>query len=149
MATEEYLNKFIANGKRYHELPDRFRQTVTEDDWRRRWVLLRCPPRALAAAARRAPPIAHLPASLSHSLTHVFPPSPPPCTPCLCPRRVKDFCIARGYSWVASVANTACPEQDYYEELMRHYRAQKRVGAGVGAAGGVGGRGEWSWRVAA
>ena len=44
------------------------------------------------------------------------------------PIRVKDFCIARGYSWVASVANTACAEQDYYEELMRHYRAQKRVG---------------------
>lgn len=36
MATEEYLNKFIANGKRYQELPDRFRQTVTEDDWKRR-----------------------------------------------------------------------------------------------------------------
>jgi hypothetical protein len=73
MATEECLNKFIANGKRYHDLPDRFRQTVSEDDWRRRWVLLRCPPRALAAAARRAPPIAHLPASLSHSLTHSLP----------------------------------------------------------------------------
>ena len=60
MATEEYLNKFVANGKRYHELPDRFRQTVSEDDWRRRWVLVLLPkPRA----ARRAPQTAHLPAS--------------------------------------------------------------------------------------
>lgn len=36
MATEEYLAKFIANGKRYHELPDRFRLSVSEEDWRRR-----------------------------------------------------------------------------------------------------------------
>lgn len=37
MATEEYLSKFIASGKRYHELPDRFRLTVSEEEWRRRW----------------------------------------------------------------------------------------------------------------
>ena len=36
MATEEYLNKFIAAGKVYGELPDRFRQGVFEDDWRRK-----------------------------------------------------------------------------------------------------------------
>lgn len=36
MATEEYLHKFIASGKRFHELPERFRQTVSEEDWRRR-----------------------------------------------------------------------------------------------------------------
>ena len=41
--------------------------------------------------------------------------------------RVKDFCIARGYSWSASVAQTACGEQEYYDELTRHYRLQKRV----------------------
>lgn len=76
MATEEYLSKFIASGKRYHELPDRFRLTVSEEEWR---------------------------------------------------RRVKDYCIIRGYSWVASAAQTACSEQDYYEELMRHYRSQKRL----------------------
>lgn len=35
---EEYLNKFIAAGKRYGELPDRFRLSVSEEDWRRRWV---------------------------------------------------------------------------------------------------------------
>ncbi|PSC69009.1 puromycin-sensitive aminopeptidase isoform X1 [Micractinium conductrix] len=76
MATEEYLARFIAGGKRYQELPDRFRATVPEDEWR---------------------------------------------------RRVKDFCIARGYSWSASVAQTACGEQEYYDELTRHYRLQKRL----------------------
>ncbi|KAI3436452.1 hypothetical protein D9Q98_005869 [Chlorella vulgaris] len=76
MATEEYLTKSIASGKRYHELPDRFRQAVPEEDWK---------------------------------------------------RRVKEYCIGRGFSWVASVASTACPEAEYYEDLLRFYRQQKRL----------------------
>ena len=54
MATEEYLNKFIAVGKRYQELPDRFRQTLSEDDWRRRWVLA-LPPHFFAHAPNPLP----------------------------------------------------------------------------------------------
>lgn len=38
MATEEYLFRFLEQGKRYEDLPPRFRQTLTEDDWRRKWV---------------------------------------------------------------------------------------------------------------
>lgn len=49
---------------------------------------------------------------------------------CLSPAcSVKEFAISRGLSWVGSVANTACPEADYYEELVRYYRGQKRVSA--------------------
>ena len=47
-------------------------------------------------------------------------------------RRVKDYCIARGFSWVASTAHTVCSEADYYEDLLRAYRANKRVRGGSG-----------------
>jgi hypothetical protein len=54
---------------------------------------------------------------------------------------VKEYCIGRGFSWVASVASTACPEAEYYEDLLRFYRQQKRVRAGArGVQGAVQGR---------
>ncbi|RMZ53760.1 hypothetical protein APUTEX25_003899 [Auxenochlorella protothecoides] len=76
MATEEYLFRFLEQGKRYEDLPPRFRQTLTEDDWR---------------------------------------------------RKVKTFCIVRGFSWVASVASTVCPEAEYYDDLLAHCRAHRRL----------------------
>ena len=63
----------------------------------------------------------------------------------MCHRRVKDYCIARGFSWVASTAHTVCSEADYYEDLLRAYRANKRVrglariGAGTGGDADRGG----------
>ncbi len=111
MATEEYLNKFIAGGKRYAELPDRFKLTVTEEDWRRRWVLgMRRAVGNMGAfvaglphgfvgcqAGRNA---SRLPALLSLS-----------CCMFMIPRSVKDYCIERGFSWAVTVANTVCNEQ--------------------------------------
>ena len=36
MATSEYLDRYIAAGKTYNELPSRFKVTTSEDDWRRK-----------------------------------------------------------------------------------------------------------------
>ena len=36
MATEEYLVKLMEAGKRYDELPPRFKLTVSEEEWRRK-----------------------------------------------------------------------------------------------------------------
>lgn len=96
MATEEYLSKFIASGKRYHELPDRFRVTVSEEEWRRRYV------QHVSAAGQGA----HNGRRDGPQSVHGLPPG---ALQTVC--RVKDYCIIRGYSWVASAAQTACSEQ--------------------------------------
>lgn len=36
MATEEYLHRFLEQGKRYEDLPTRFRQALPEEEWRRK-----------------------------------------------------------------------------------------------------------------
>ena len=36
MATEEYLSRLIEAGKRYEDLPQRFKLTVSEEEWRRK-----------------------------------------------------------------------------------------------------------------
>jgi hypothetical protein len=41
--------------------------------------------------------------------------------------RVKEHCIARGFSWADSLAISACKEQEYYEDLLRFYRYNYRV----------------------
>lgn len=33
----------------------------------------------------------------------------------------------RGFSWVASVASTVCPEAEYYDDLLAHCRAHRRL----------------------
>lgn len=40
--------------------------------------------------------------------------------------RVKDHCIARGFSWVASLARSICSESEYYDSLIKTYAAQRR-----------------------
>lgn len=45
--------------------------------------------------------------------------------------QVKEYCINRGFSWVGTVANTVMSEHDYYDELIKFYRANKRVSLGV------------------
>lgn len=60
-----------------------------------------------------------------HTRTH---PRPPPTYPPLSPPcRVKEYCINRGFPWVGTVATTVVGEHDYYEELIKFYRANKRV----------------------
>ena len=41
--------------------------------------------------------------------------------------RCKAFSIQNGAQWASSLANTACSEQDYYEDLLRFYRHNYRV----------------------
>lgn len=41
MATEEYLLRFLEKGRRYEDLPPRFKQTLSEEEWRRKCVLKR------------------------------------------------------------------------------------------------------------
>lgn len=36
MATEEYLHRYMEQGKRYEELPARFKLTTSEEDWKRK-----------------------------------------------------------------------------------------------------------------
>lgn len=43
--------------------------------------------------------------------------------------RVKEHCIQRGLPWDDSLASTSCQEQDYYEDLLRFYRYNYRVGS--------------------
>ena len=43
-------------------------------------------------------------------------------------RRVKEHCIQRGLAWDDSLASTSCQEQEYYEDLLRFYRYNYRVG---------------------
>ena len=42
--------------------------------------------------------------------------------------RVKEHCIQRGLAWDDSLASTSCQEQEYYEDLLRFYRYNYRVG---------------------
>ena len=70
------LGRYMELGKRYDDLPARFKLTTTEEEWR---------------------------------------------------RKVKEYCISRGFSWVGTVANTVVSEHDYYEELVKYYRTNKRV----------------------
>jgi hypothetical protein len=67
----------MEQGKRYEELPPRFKLTTTEEEWK---------------------------------------------------KKVKEYCISKGFSWVGTVANTVVSEHDYYEDLIKFYRSNKRVG---------------------
>ena len=52
-------------------------------------------------------------------------------------RRVREYCVQRGFSWAGSAARTICAEQDYYEELVRFYRGAKRVCVHAGSLFGT------------
>ena len=41
--------------------------------------------------------------------------------------RVKEHCLQAGLSWQDSLAQQTCPEQEYYEDLLRFYRHNHRV----------------------
>ncbi|KAF8055757.1 Fam91a1 [Scenedesmus sp. PABB004] len=41
--------------------------------------------------------------------------------------RVREFCIQRGAPWATSAARALCGEQEYYDELLRTYRAWGRL----------------------
>ena len=60
-----------------------------------------------------------------HTITLLRGQSKPQCGLC----RVKEHCIQRGLAWDDSLASTSCAEQEYYEDLLRFYRYNYRVGA--------------------
>lgn len=41
--------------------------------------------------------------------------------------RVKAICIHQGLSWAGSLATAACHEFEYYEQLLKTYKAKQRV----------------------
>ncbi len=68
----------------------------------------RCPPTLLWTRAH------HLP---FYAYTICCPPRP----------RVKEHCIQKGLPWATSLACTVASQQEYYEELVRQYKAWLRV----------------------
>lgn len=41
--------------------------------------------------------------------------------------RVKETCFQQGLQWAGTLAATVCGEQEYYEELLKCYKAWMRV----------------------
>lgn len=42
-------------------------------------------------------------------------------------RKVRGFCMERGQPWASSLAATVCSEHEYYDDLLKFFRAQKRL----------------------
>lgn len=111
MATEEWIKRAIQNGKQYEDLPPRVRSVLPVNDWK-----LKCASRPCLSLHDFAKIccMSMLP-FLSLKVKDVG------CS------RVKEHCIIRGFAWDDSLASTSCPEQEYYEDLLRFYRYNNRV----------------------
>jgi len=92
--------KSVCNGVNYEDLPERVQQAMSYKAWQERCI-------ATCHKRDHVDAICH---------TYIF-------TCC----RVKAICIHQGQSWAGSLATAACHEFEYYEQLLKTYKAKQRV----------------------